>query len=103
MSDTPPAEDPDEGPQASWYVYDRHLNLLHIAATLAGAEAWAIGHWGVVEIADREEVASHDYWYLLFAAPQTSGYSSRDFQARIIRQDRVIALRRDPNAPPRYP
>ena len=103
MSDTPPPEDLDEDPTAPWYVYDRHLNLLHVVATLAEAEAWAIGHWGVVEIADREEVASHDYWYLLFAAPQESGYSSRDFQARIIRQDRVIALRRDPNAPPRYP
>lgn len=104
MDHTPPSEDlgadRDELP---WYVYDRNLNLLHIAATLAEAEASAIGHWGVVEIADREEVAAHDYWYLLFAAPQKSGYSSRDFQARIIRQDRVIALRRDPNAPPRYP
>ena len=56
-----------------------------------------------MEIADREEVVSHDYWYLLLASPQKSGYSSRDFQARIIRQDQVIALRRDPNAPPRYP
>jgi hypothetical protein len=103
MSDTPPSKDLGEDSTAPWYVYDRHLDLLHIAATLAEAEAWATGHWGVVEIADREEVASHDYWYLLFAAPQESGYSSRDFQARIIRRDRVIALRRDPNATPRYP
>lgn len=103
MSDTPPPEDLGEDPKAPWYVYDRHLNLLHIEATLAEAEAWATEHWGVVEIADREEVASHDYWYLLFAAPQKSGYSSRDFQARIMRQDRVIALGRDPNTSPRHP
>lgn len=103
MSDTPLPEDTGEHTNALWYVYDRHHNLLHIAATLAEAEAWATGHWGVVEIAHREEVATHDYWYLLLAAPQESGYSSRDFQARIIRRDRVIALRRDPNAPPRYP
>lgn len=103
MTDTAPPQDPGGNLQAPWYVYDRHLNLLRIAATLAEAEGWANGHWGVVKVADREEVASHDYWYLLFAAPATAGYTSRDFQARIIRQDRVIALRMDPNEPPRYP
>jgi hypothetical protein len=56
-----------------------------------------------VKAGQAQVVASNDYWYLLFAAPEKLGYSSRDFQARIIRQDRVIALGRDPHASPRYP
>ena len=103
MTDATPPEDLGGDSQSPWYVYDRHLNLLRIAATLAEAEAWATGHWGVVEVAEREKVATHDYWYLLLAAPAESGYTSRDFQARIVRQDRVIALGRDPDASPRYP
>lgn len=103
MSDTPPPADPGEELDLPWYVYDRHQNLLHISPTLAAAEAWAINHWEVVEVADREEVATNDYWYLLFAAPHETGYQSRDFQARIIRRDRVIALHRDPDTPPRHP
>jgi len=54
-------------------------------------------------IADREQVDAHDYWYLLFAAPQDAGYTSRDFQARIMRRDRVNAIGRDPSDSPRYP
>ncbi|MDP3967032.1 MAG: hypothetical protein Q8Q02_02030 [Nocardioides sp.] len=104
MTDAPSPEDLGVDQKVPWYVYDRNQDLLHIAPTLTEAEAWAIAHWGVVEVADREEVADHDYWYLLFAAPQEeAGYTSRDFQARIIRRDRVIALRRDPDAAPRHP
>jgi hypothetical protein len=103
MSETPPPEDPSQDSEVPWHVYDRDLRLLHVAATLAKAEAWATEHWSVVEIAGRKVGASNDYWHLLFAAPEKLGYSSRDFQARIIRQDRVIALGRDPHASPRYP
>lgn len=104
MSSNPPSpRTPPPGAVDPWYVYDRHLNLLHIATTLADAEAWAIRHWGVATIADREQVAENDYWYLLFAAPQEEGYASRDFQARILRRDRAVAIGRDPDAPPRFP
>jgi len=89
------------GTELAWYVYDRHANLLHVATTLADAEAWAFTHWAVVEVADREEVAANDYFYLLLAEPAPSGYSL-DFQARIMRQDRVVAIGRDPQATPRY-
>lgn len=103
MSTSPPPETIDDASDAAWYVYDRDLNLLHIDASLTEAEAWAVAHWRVVEVAEREQIDAHDYWYLLLAAPDEAGYTSRDFQARILRQDRVIAIGRDPNAPPRYP
>lgn len=103
MSAAPPPETDEGDPDAAWYVYDRNLNLLRIEDTLALAEAWAVAHWKVVEVADRERIDDHDYWYLLLAAPGEAGYASRDFQARIMRQDRVIAIGRDPNASPRYP
>jgi len=91
------------GSKLPWYVYDRHADLLHIAASFQDAEAWAFAHWDVAEIGDREEVADHDYWYLLFASkPKPGEFKSRDFQARIVRQDRVIDLGRDPEAAPRY-
>ena len=103
-------DDPAEGQSAEgsvqlpWYVYDRHANLLHVARTLSEAEAWAFEYWHVVEVGDREEVADNDYWYLLLAAKSDQAhFQSRDFQARIVRQDRVIALGRDPQATPRYP
>lgn len=94
------AEPAESGSQLPWYVYDRHANLLHLASTLAEAEAWAFAHWGVVEVGDREEVAAHDYFYLLLAKPEESGVHSRDYQARIMRQDRVTAVGRDPQATP---
>lgn len=103
MSVGPPARTDEERSELPWYVYDRHANLLYIAGTLTDAEAWAIEHWGVVEVADRQQVDAHDYWYLLLAAPQESGYHTRDFQARILRQDRVSAIGRDPQAAPRHP
>lgn len=103
VSIAPPPRTPPQGSDDPWYVYDRHLNLLHVATTLGDAEAWAIRHWEVVEVADREQVDDNDYWYLLFAAPQEAGYSSRDYQARIVRRDRVIAIGRDPDAQPRFP
>ncbi len=103
MSEAVPPATIADGPDEPWYVYDRHANLLHIATPLADAESWAVTHWGVQEIADREQVDIHDYWYLLFAAPQEAGYTSRDFQARIMRRDRVSAIGRDPSARPRYP
>ena len=101
MSTTPPTGTPPNGADERWYVYDRHQDLLHVANSLAEAEAWAIQHWGVVEVADREQVEENDYWYLLFAAPDEAG-SSRDHQARIARRDRVIAMGRDPDTPPRH-
>jgi hypothetical protein len=87
--------------QLPWYVYDRHATLLHIATSFQEAEEWALAHWDVVEVADREQVAEHDYYYLLLAAKPSPGeFHTRDFQARIMRQDRVIALGRDPDAAP---
>ncbi len=103
MSAAPPPATPPESPGEPWYVYDRHLNLLHVAMTLADAETWAIQHWDVVEVADRELVEENDYWYLLFAAPDGTGSTSRDYQARITRKDRVIAMGRDPDITPRFP
>ena len=103
MSVAPPAGTDEEFSALPWYVYDRHVHLLYVAGDLADAEAWAIEHWRVVEVAQRQQVDAHDYWYLLLAAPQDSGYQARDFQARILRQDRVLVLGRDPEAVPRYP
>ena len=103
MSVAQPEATDEESSNLPWYVYDRHLHLLHIAGSLTDAEAWAVEHWEVVEVADRQEVDAHDYWYLLLAAPQESGFLSRDYQARIMRQDRVVAVGRDPGAVPRYP
>ena len=66
------------------------------------AEEWAYAHWEVVEVGEREEVAENDYLYLLYAKkPDEGDFHARDFQARIARQDRVIALGRDPDAQPR--
>lgn len=96
-------DDPIVHVRLPWYVYDRQANLLHIAVSFPAAEAWAFAHWGVVEVGDREEVAENDYFYLLFAEqPQEGDFHARDFQARIVRRDRVIALGRDPETPPQY-
>ena len=103
MSVAQPEATDEESSNLPWYVYDRHLHLLHTAGSLSDAEAWAIEHWGIVEVADRQQLDDHDYWYLLLAAPQESGFLSRDYQARIMRQDRVAAVGRDPEAVPRYP
>jgi hypothetical protein len=103
------AEPPNEAsvpPSAvlPWYVYDRHANLLRVAGSFPEAEEWAFAHWDVVEVADREEVAANDYYYLLFAKkPDAGDFHARDFQARIVRQDRVVALGRDPEATPLHP
>ena len=103
MSPAPPTAKAEVDSGQPWYVYDRHQNLMHVAMTLAEAEAWAIQHWDVVEVAGRQQVEENDYWYLLFAAPDDMGSTSRDHQARITRRDRVIAMGRDPDAPPRSP
>ena len=103
MSVLPDPESADGWADLPWYVYDRHANLLHIASTLAQAEAWAFQHWNVASVGDREEIEANDYFYLLLARPDESGFQSRDYQARIIRQDRVIAIGREPHAEPRYP
>lgn len=102
----PPPSEGSEGRDARlpWYVYDRHGDLLRVADSLSEAEEWAFAHWNVVEVGDREEVAANDYFYLLYAEkPQHGDFHARDFQARIVRQDRVVALGRDPDAPPRHP
>ena len=103
MSDAPPPDTTLEASDDTWYVYDRHLNLLHVTATLAQAETWAIEHWEIVEIADREELNQDDFWYLLLAAPGRAGYTSRDYQARITRRTRVTAMGWDPDASRRFP
>ncbi len=91
-------------PNLPWYVYDRHATLLRVADSFQQAEEWAFDHWHVVEVADREEVADNDYFYLLLAAKsEEDDFHARDFQARIIRKDRVIAIGRDPETPPRHP
>ena len=96
-------QDPNADVRLPWYVYDRHANLLHVAESLAAAEAWAFAHWGVVQVGDREQVAENDYFYLLYAEkPQEGDFHARDFQARIVRKDRVIALGRDPETTPQY-
>lgn len=96
-------EDANTEERLTWYVYDRHANLLRICHSFATAEAWAFAHWEVVQVGDREEIAENDYFYLLYAAkPQEGDFHSRDFQARIVRKDRVIALGRDPEAVPQY-
>ena len=64
----------------------------------------AFAHWGVVEVGDREEVAENDYFYLLYAAKSQEGdFRARDFQARIVRKDRVVELDRDPETRPQFP
>lgn len=103
MGNETPTATADGDLEQPWYVYDRDQKLLRVAMTLAEAEAWAIQHWGVVEVADREQIEENDYWYLLFAAPDESGSTSRDYQARIARRDRVIAMGRDPDTSPRFP
>jgi hypothetical protein len=104
VSDAPNGESVDSGARLPWYVYDRHANLLRIAGSLSEAEEWAFAFWEVVELGDREEVAENDYYYLLYAKkPEEGDFHTRDFQARIARQDRVIALGRDPDATPRHP
>ena len=74
MSVAQPEATDEESSNLPWFVYDRHLHLLHTAGSLSDAEAWAIGHWGIVEVADRQQLDDHDYWYLLLAAPQESGF-----------------------------
>lgn len=89
------------GEELPWYVYDRYAHLLHIAVSLSAAEAWALQHWGVVEDGDRRKLAENDYFYLLLVDKPAGGeFRSRDFQARIMRKDRVIELNRDPLAAP---
>jgi hypothetical protein len=98
-----PSGDSPADRSVTWYVYDRHATLLHVTATLELAEAWARRHWNIVEVAGREEVEANDFYYLLFAAPEESGFHARDYQARIMRRDRVISLGRDPDAVPTLP
>lgn len=111
MSSSLRPEDRTAGPRAAgdaegaqnelpWFVYDRHGTLLQVVGSLEAGEAWAVAHWSVVEIADREEVAPNDLYYLLFAAASAqAGFSARDYQARIMRRDRVEAIGRDTDAP----
>lgn len=97
-------ESVEQGVRLPWYVYDRHANLLRVEGDFSAAEAWAFAHWEVVEVGDREVVADNDYFYLLYAAKRPQGdFQARDFQARIVRKDRVIELGRDPEASPRFP
>jgi len=103
MSVPPDPGTAEGGAEVPWYVYDRHANLLHVTSTLAQAEAWAFTHWDVASVGGREEVDANDYFYLLLAKPEESVFHSRDYQARIIRQDRVTAIGWDPQAKPRYP
>lgn len=103
MSDLSEQVSADVNAELPWYVYDRYANLLRIAASFAEAEEWAFAHWDVVQVGSREEIAENDYFYLLYAAESTGDFHARDFQARIARKDRVIALGRDPEVVPRFP
>ena len=99
---------PDPSPPTAWQTcrgtcMTGTRTCSHISSTLAQAEAWAFQHWNVASVGDREEIEANDYFYLLLARPDESGFQSRDYQARIIRQDRVIAIGREPHAEPRYP
>ena len=102
MSAPPEGEVSETASRLPWYVYDRHAELMYVAESLAEAEAWAFSYWGVIEVGDREEVAENDFFYLLLAKPEEP-FRSRDFQARILRRDRVEAIGRDPEASPRHP
>jgi hypothetical protein len=102
MSAPPEGEVIEGGSQLPWYIYDRDAELMHVAANLAEAGAWAFLYWDVLEVGDREEVAENDYFYLLLARRRES-FRSRDFQARILRRDRVTAIGYDPEAIPRHP
>lgn len=93
----------EDGSSLPWYVYDRHAELMHIADSLTEAETWAFSHWGVVEVGDREEIAENDFFYLLLAKLEEGSFRSRDYQARILRQDRVAEIGRDTEATPRHP
>ncbi len=79
---------------------------MHIAKTLDTAEGWTIDHWNVVEVASREQVAQDDYWYFILTEPSkpTTGsspdYRARDYQARIMSRERVVAIGRDAEALP---
>lgn len=103
MNSSPPKEPREDDSQVLWCVYDRHLDPLHLAPTLTEAEAWAVAHWQAAKLADRDEVAPHDYSYLLSAVPKDTGDGGRGFLANIIREDRVNALRRDSDARPGGP
>lgn len=104
MTEPPNEASVPPGAGLPWYVYDRHANLLRVVSSLPEAEEWAFAHWDVVEVAGREEVAANDYYYLLYAKkPDAGDFHARDFQARIVRQDRVVALGRDPEATPLHP
>ena len=92
-----------------WYVYVRYIHLLHIAPTLETAERWTKEHWVVSEVASREEIATNDYWYFLRTSPGTSAdyhnaaRQAPEYQARIIRMDRVVAIGRNPDDKPATP
>ena len=92
-----------EREELPWHVYDRHADLFHVASSLSEAEAWAAAHWGVVEVAHREEIDSYDYWYLVLTSPGEAPHQARDYQVRIIRQDRVSAIGWDANASQQFP
>ena len=103
MSAPPDSVVTEDGSSLRWYIYDRHAELMHIADSLTEAESWAFSYWGVVEVGDREEIAEYDFFYLLLAKLEEDSFRSRDYQARITRQDRVAAIGRDTEATPRYP
>ena len=94
MKTSTPQDPRDQDSQALWCVYDRHLDPLHLAATLTEAEAWATGHWRATQTADGDAVAPHDHCYLLSAVPRDTGTGARGFLADVIRRDGVDALRR---------
>lgn len=102
MSVPQPALAGERPMQPPWYVHDRYADLLSLAEKLAAAEAWAGVARGAVKVADPEQVEGHESSYPLPTAPAQSGYHTRDYQPRIMR-DRVTALGRSPKATPRHP
>jgi hypothetical protein len=99
----------EPGAAEPWYVYDRYSHLLHISDSLQRADSWIREHWGHAEVASRQDLAANDYWYLLRTAQATpsdfhdADRQASEYQARVIRRDRVVAIGRNPDDQPATP
>jgi hypothetical protein len=90
-------------------VYDRYSHLLHISESLEVAESWIKQKWSGAQVASRQELAANDYWYLLRTAPgapsdyHDANHQASEYQARVIRRDRVITIGRNADDRPAGP
>jgi hypothetical protein len=107
MSLDPAFADPETA--EPWHVYDRYSHLLQISESLEVAESWIKKHWSGAQVASRQDVAVNDYWYLLRTAPgacsdyHDANHQASEYQARVIRRDRVIAIGRNADDRPSTP